>query len=682
MAVVKLKEVSIIGKLADLDNIATICGRTEVFHVEDAMSRYTDSPDFVPFSDENPYSEALSAMQDAVSRAGKELTLLEGKEAEKIDLTSEAAISYAQSMAATLREWEATKTTAQAKYQEYSDSMEAMGHFVGLNLDLDEIAACEYVNVRFGSLPKENLDKLDAYKENTGVIFVPCTEDATHQWGLCFVPSPDANNAMELSEEETRPIDAGEVDRIFAGIGFQKVLLETMKGRPEDTVADLRSKKEAEEAILKQAESNIDSYWNEEAAKAQVVYTYLAEKNVYFSAICRNAVKYDDNFVLIGWIPKEAEAPLSGQLQQYDLIELNFRGGKEVEKYNPPRTIKNIGIFRPYEMYTKMFGTPGPNDIDPTPLVAIVYSILFGIMFGDVGQGAVIGIVAFILYKKGKLAVGAILVPCCICSVIFGFFYGSIFGVETWLNPVHQAMSIDFNAHAGKFIEVMDAYTSPYIIYFTMGIGVVIMTICMIINIINKFAKGHAGEAVFGTSGIAGLAFYIGLAGVLANLIVADLCTYMGFNFFSLGWLLGMCLAPLVLIFFREPLGMLIEGKGIHFEDGFGNYCLQNIFELIEVAISTMSNVMSFLRVGAFVLVHAGMMQVVFSLAETFGGSNMIIYIIIAVIGNALIAVLECLLVCIQVLRLNFYEMFNRFYVGDGREYIPVVASKMINTEG
>lgn len=664
MAVVKLKEVSIIGKLADIDGVATALGRTGVFHADDAMMQYGDTPDFTAYNEENPYNEPLQTLRDALTKAGKEITLLSEKESKAINMSADEAIAYAKDVSAKLREWDASKTQAQAKLAEYEESMEAMGHFVGLNLDLDEISACEYVNVRFGSLPLENLDKLNAYKENPNVIFTPCTADETRQWGLYFAPAANASD----------------VDRIFSGLKFHKVTLETMTGKPEDTVAALRQKRDAEAQIISQADASTEALLKSDFDKIQQVYTVLTEKNVYYSAICRNAAMYDDNFILVGWIPKNDEELIKKELAPFKLVELSFKSGKEVEKHNPPVKIHNPPFFRGYEFYTKMYGMPGSGDIDPTPLVAIVYSILFGIMFGDVGQGACIALIGYLfMWKAKKMQIGRVLLPCGICSVIFGFFYGSIFGFEEWLNPVHQAMGIALNHHAGKFIEVMAADTSPYIIYFTMGMGVVIMTICMLINIILQFKNGHIGEAIFGTHGICGLAFYIGVAGLLANLIVGDLCAFIGFNGFSLGWLLGMVLAPIVLIFFREPFSELFEGHGFNFgEDGIGNFIMQNFFELFEVAISAMSNIMSYLRVGAFVLVHAGMMQVVFSLATAFGGDGGVIYIIIVVIGNGVISALEALLVCIQVLRLNFYEMFNRFYTGDGREYTPVIASEMI----
>ncbi|MBQ9461274.1 MAG: ATPase, partial [Clostridia bacterium] len=78
--------------------------------------------------------------------------------------------------------------------------------------------------------------------------------------------------------------------------------------------------------------------------------------------------------------------------------------------------------------------------------------------------------------------------------------------------------------------------------------------------------------------------------------------------------------------------------------------------------------------VGAYILVHAGMMLVVFTLAEMAGGG--VVYSIILILGNGLVMALEALLVAIQVLRLDYYEIFSRFYVGEGRPFTPVVAKR------
>ena len=95
---------------------------------------------------------------------------------------------------------------------------------------------------------------------------------------------------------------------------------------------------------------------------------------------------------------------------------------------------------------------------------------------------------------------------------------------------------------------------------------------------------------------------------------------------------------------------------------------MEAFFELFEIVLSFVTNTVSFLRVGAFALNHAGMMSVVVMFMTTMNtGAS----IGIAIFGNLLVIGLEGLIVGIQVLRLGFYEMFSRFYDGGGREFKP-----------
>ena len=137
--------------------------------------------------------------------------------------------------------------------------------------------------------------------------------------------------------------------------------------------------------------------------------------------------------------------------------------------------------------------------------------------------------------------------------------------------------------------------------------------------------------------------------------------------------MLGLIVLPIVVIFFREVLGGLLERRSDWKPESWGNFLMQNFFEVFEYLLSYATNTMSFLRVGAFVLVHAGMMLVVFTLAEMTSGIG---YILIAVVGNVFVMGLEGLLVGIQVLRLEFYEMFSRFFDGTGRAFHPVTVRR------
>jgi V/A-type H+-transporting ATPase subunit I len=105
------------------------------------------------------------------------------------------------------------------------------------------------------------------------------------------------------------------------------------------------------------------------------------------------------------------------------------------------------------------------------------------------------------------------------------------------------------------------------------------------------------------------------------------------------------------------------------FPEGFGAFFTEGFFELFDVVLTFITNTMSFLRVGGFVLSHAGMMLVVYTLAGMVGGIG---YWIVLVLGNAFVMCLEGLIVGIQVLRLEFYEMFSRYYEGNGKPFVSM----------
>ncbi len=126
---------------------------------------------------------------------------------------------------------------------------------------------------------------------------------------------------------------------------------------------------------------------------------------------------------------------------------------------------------------------------------------------------------------------------------------------------------------------------------------------------------------------------------------------------------------PLLAMAFKEPLASLLEKKGVRIEGGIGMYLVQMFFEMFEVLLSFFSNTLSFVRVGAFAVSHAAMMEVVLMLAgfENGGGGNWLV----VVLGNLFVCAMEGLIVGIQVLRLEYYELFSRYYKGTGREFKP-----------
>jgi len=298
-----------------------------------------------------------------------------------------------------------------------------------------------------------------------------------------------------------------------------------------------------------------------------------------------------------------------------------------------------------------MYGLPGYKDIDPTPFVAITYSLLFGIMFGDLGQGLVLMILGWLLYKYKNMRLGAVGVRIGISSAIFGLIYGSVFGNEELLNPMFHALGFDH-----KPIHVMDSNFTMTLLIAAIGIGALLIVIAMILNIITLLRKKKYAEVITSHNGFAGLMLY--------GFILVGVVLQMGlqipvFNTVTILIFVGM---PLVLIFFKEPLERKFHGHKM-FPTGFGGFFVEGFFELFEIILSYVTNTMSFLRVGGFVLSHAGMMLVVTSLMTMVGGTGSIL---VAVFGNIFVMALEGMIVGIQVLRLEFYEMFSRYYEGNG----------------
>lgn len=182
----------------------------------------------------------------------------------------------------------------------------------------------------------------------------------------------------------------------------------------------------------------------------------------------------------------------------------------------------------------------------------------------------------------------------------------------------------------------------------------------MIVNMAVSFKCRDTEKTWFDTNGLAGFVFYLSLAAVII--------LYMtGRPLPATAVLAVMFVVPLLLIFLKEPLAALVERRGPELSGG-AMFFVEGFFELFEVLLSYFSNTLSFVRVGAFAVSHAAMMQVVLMLSGAETGH---ISIPVIVLGNLFVCGMEGLVVGIQVLRLEYYELFSRFYRGTGREFKP-----------
>lgn len=640
MALAKMKLVNVIGGLSFLDDTVTALGKTGVFQPDETAEFFSDNESLIPISSVNDYQPLLDKLKELMAGAGIRPQIVDSSEYD--DVSADKVKSFVSDTDTQLGELISVRDKLNEEIAVCDTNIEKAQHFVGLDLDVKKIADCEYIITRFGRLPKDSYVKLQAYSENPYVEFFPCTKDDAYYWGTYVTP---------LSEADS-------IDRIFSRLYFEKVDISDIHSTPDDYVKQQKELKAQLSEKVKETEKDISAYSDKHKEEILKVFTAICKRHAFLS-IKNHACKYRRSFIMVGWIPAEYEGQIEEALKAINSVEVTFTDAKDEMKHSPPVKLKNKFFFRPFEYYTEMYGLPNASEIDPSWFIALTYTLLFGIMFADVGQGIMLLIVAIYMYKKLKMPLGALLIPCSISSTIFGFIFGSVFGFEELLTPVYKAL---FGLKE-KPIDVMEGNTTMMLIFGAVGIGVVLLIIAMILNIVSCFKRGDTGGALFGVNGVAGLVFYV-------SLIVGLVCSLvLGVQLMNTAYVLGLIVLPLILIFFREPLSKLIKGERKIFEGGIGSFIVDNLFEMFEVALSYVTNTMSFLRVGAFILVHAGMMKVVFVLAGMFGPVG---YTITIIVGNILVMALEALLVGIQVLRLEYYEMFSRFYIGDGRKYEPV----------
>ena len=644
MSVKTVKAISIIGLLPELDEVIQFCGDSGHFQPDDAMSFYSDTKSFVPLGDKNPYAQPVQQLKNACELGG---FALDGTQKPSSEAPMEALLAYVNQFVKETEEIVSRKLLLEQSIDECVRTIEQVEHFTGCDIDFTEIYNCQYITPNFGRLPKESYEKLSVYSSNRYAIFFPFSNDETHYWGAYF----------------TIPEQKNEIDRIFSSLFFERMEVPPIAGKPDDYLKTLQAKRQTLEKEREQEQEKLSAFWEKEKERCLSVFAKLEEMNSY-NEIKRYAYRYHKSFILVGWVPADKEKYFTDKLDGLQSVEYSVSDAKEIKRLKPPVILKNPPFIRRYEFFVKMYGLPCHNEVDPTAFVALTYTLFFGIMFGDVGQGLVVAIVGALMYKLKKMEIGRILVPCGIMGMIFGFLYGSVFGFEELLTPVHQAIF----GTKGKLIEVMEPDSINLIIYGSVALGIVTIALAMIVNIVSSLKRRDYESAFFGANGIAGFVFYASLVGGLICQML------LGIEIMNIAYILLLIVVPLILMFLREPLGRLCGRKKNWQPHSWGEYCVQSFFELFEMCLSYVTNTMSFLRVGAYILVHAGMMLVVFTLAEMVGGA--VGYTLIIIIGNGIVMALEALLVAIQVLRLDYYEVFSRFYIGEGRPFTPVVAKK------
>lgn len=635
----KMKFLSITGPKADIDRVVdTYLSRYEI-HLENALSELKTVKDLRPYIEANPYKEELGKAAELMESYHE---LLPEHTDRKLEV--EDAVRIIRDLDEELKELIDKKSGLVSRRDEFQTSRDRVLPFAGLNYDVKDILKFRFMKFRFGRISKEYYEKFSSYVYDTiDTVMFKCEEDGEYVWVVYFVPEKLADK----------------IDAIYASMHFERSYLpDEYEGTPveaghvlDDRIAALQEQIDGVDKAIVEA---ISSRKEDFVAAYHAVRTFSTNFDVRKMAA---VTKHDlHNFYIIcGWMTQKDAAAFQKEIEHDSDTFCIIEDDHSNIMSSPPTKMKNPGLFKPFEMYVEMYGLPSYNELDPTILIGITYSILFGFMFGDAGQGICLLIGGFLLYRFKKVRLAGIISCCGVFSTIFGFLFGSVFGFEdvidaVWLRPSEAMVNLPF---IGKLNTV-------FVVAVAIGMGIILM--CMVLNIINSVRAHDTEKTYFDTNGVAGFVFYFALSCVIV--------LYMtGSTLPATVILVIMFLIPLLIIFFKEPLTVVMEKKSEKIEGGMGMFITQGIFELFEVLLSYFSNTLSFVRVGAFAVSHAAMMQVVLMLAGAESGGSTNWAVVIG--GNLFVCGMEGLIVGIQVLRLEYYELFSRFYRGSGRAFEP-----------
>lgn len=636
MAISKLSLVSInFNKNHYNDVLLKLYGRDD-FHPE-LSSKFTDSvAGLSAYNNDNLYEELLVRIDEMTSKYHFEVKEIETD----TQLNVFQAKEFLDDLFLDIDRIHAVKEQLQKMIVENDDAITQLNHVEGSNINFDELFSCQYLVIRFGKLPIHSEDKL-AYYDAVPFAYKSFNKDEKFIWCMYV----------------TAPQDAPEVDNIFTSLYFERIHLpEFVHGSCELAEAEIEEESQLARKYSENLNSRIEKMIRDNQDELNRIYSISKRLNSVY-VMQKYIVRAGDKLIVHGFVLKNKEKEFQQTFESIPGVNVDLLPATSDMRLEPPTKLKNSWFALPFRMFVEMYGVPKYTDVDPTLLVAISYTLLFGIMFGDLGQGIILSLVGLVAEKKFKMRLGGVGVRLGISSAIFGLFFGSVFGNEEFLAENLKGIS---------FFNAMSPDNTMTLLLAAIGLGVILILISMIFNIILNVKKKNLGEALLSQNGVCGVSFYIAVLGFALNMM-------LGLNFANSLYILLLIVLPLVCIFLKEPLIRKFEEHEPMFPNGFGAFFVEGFFELFEVVLSFITNTMSFLRVGGFVLSHAGMMLVVYTLASMVGGIG---EIIVLILGNIFVMCLEGLIVGIQVLRLEFYEMFSRYYEGNG---IPFKAIKEQN---
>ncbi len=634
----------------DIHNVLKYLGEFGDFQFQQDFSLSSDS------KMENPDQVVFEKLQKA--RVDLELEDLNGYKG-AVKLPEEKDLEAVEDICSKTEAIHQSELNAAEESKRASSEYNEALAFSNLQVSYSELESLSFLTLRIGKIDPEKFDEL---KRRVGLraSIVALGDDKSRILAAC---SKKARFAVDGELKECGFVEL-EIPKDFKGI-------------PQDTLDNLKKNSEEAKKALEEIQTERRNFAQTHKDELyRLLQCYSVSKQIV--EVENNLESTEYVYRITGWIPAYETRQVSKDLDELTKSRAALREYMPDEvasvisgEEKVPVQVKHGALVKNFERMIFSYGSPLYGTIDPTPFVAVFFTVLFGIMFGDAGQGLcflLIGILCCL--KKMKISgwekFGPVL--CCIgvSSTIMGLLTGEFFANETILEPFAMWVTGLFGHPHAPILHMMPSsdphsITRMFMFFgFTIGVGFLINSCGLIINIINQLSLKRWGKALFGKTGISGALFFW--------YVVAFALRVAFFKHVPSAVDFAVILGTLLISAFGEPLERLIEGEHPVLENGLLSAVIAAVVEIIEIVSSYLSNTVSFVRVGAFALAHAVLGYIINSLVEITPGAG---GFAVAVVGNAIVVVLEGMIVAIQVVRLQYYEFFSKFFSETGREFKP-----------
>jgi V/A-type H+-transporting ATPase subunit I len=533
-----------------------------------------------------------------------------------------------------------------AQLRRYVSQLEPVAE---LNADLDTIRNLRYLFALLGTIPIANLERLQSSLEHVPFRLVTLRRDEYLATVVLFGTRRDA-------EILTRAARSAYLNPLN--------LPETYRGTPAEAIKALRISIQRAQERVEDLQTVIDRLHEERIDHLRLLlWRVRASRTLAQTIAYYGRLRY--TYLVEGWTPVSKMPVLQEKISQVsNEVVIEVAPPQSRNEPGTPVALEQVSLLKAFQSLVTTYSYPLYGEVDPTPLMALTFPLIFGIMFGDVGHGCLLLLLGILLASRAVKALrglaefGVVVIACGAMSMIFGFLYGSLFGFEELL-PVLLIRPLD---------DIMS------ILIATIGLGVVLLSLGMIVNIVNAALIRQWGHLLFGHNGLATLIFYWSLLGLAGNTVLPMLGltekTMLPQAVVSI--LLVLVTASGLALAFSEVLENLVAGHRPLIKDSLGTHLVQLPIEIFETVISLFSNTLSYVRMGAFAVAHGTLSLVIFIIAGLIGPEGSVGYWAVVVAGNLFVIGFEGMIVGIQTLRLEYYEFFSKFFSGGGVSYRPL----------